>query len=105
MAESKDKPQAAQKEPVEKTEPVKKAANDAHEEWVFTLHRDSGEVLKVERLDKQTGSRVELSEEEYAALAASMAPAAEQPGGYDPMALYASDPELYEFAYYHGLAD
>jgi len=109
MSESKEKPQATHKEPVEKIEPViepvKESTPVAHEEWVFTVHSNSGEVVKVEKLDKQTGNRVELSEEEYAALAASIAPATEQSAGYDAMALYASDPELYEYAYYHGLAD
>src|SRR5947209_8702119 len=100
MSESKEKTQAPHKEPAEKIEPVKEATPDAHEEWVFTLRSNSGEVVKVEKLDKQTGNRVELSEEEYAALAASITPAAEQSAAYDAMALYTSDPELYQFAYY-----
>jgi hypothetical protein len=110
MSESKEKPQAphqeaAEKVPVEKVELVKDAPRDEHEEWVFTLQCETGQVVKVEKLDKRSGNRVELSEEEYAALAASLAPAAEQPAGYDLEGLYASDPELYELAYFHGLTD
>ena len=40
-----------------------------NEEWVFTVNRNTGEVSRIEKLDSATGERLELSEEEYAALA------------------------------------
>jgi len=70
------------------------------EEWIFTLTNNTGELLKVERLDKASGERKELSEEEYSAWYSS----AVNPYG-DTSAEYSFDPYTYETAYYHGMAD
>jgi hypothetical protein len=40
-----------------------------NEEWVFTVNSVTGEVVKIERLEPTTGDRLELSEQEYAAVA------------------------------------
>src|SRR5215831_3005518 len=49
-------------------QPMPSAADSALEEWIYTLNRVTSAVVKVERGDKATGQRRELSQEEYAAL-------------------------------------
>lgn len=75
----------------------KETQPEEREEWVFTLNSKTGELLKVEKLDKTSGERKELSEEEYSALY-----------GSDPTseaAALSSDPYGYLTAYYQGIAD
>lgn len=78
--------------------PSKETQPEESEEWVFTLNSKTGELLKVERLDKASGERKELSEEEYSIMY-----------GYDPNSEAAAysyyDPYGYLTAYYQGIAD
>lgn len=74
MANSKSKPSATAK--VEDDEPQPESNTDhmtepdQTEEWVFTVNSLTGEIAKVERVEKAGNERHELSEEEYAALSA-----------------------------------
>lgn len=74
------------------------------EEWIFTLTSKTGELLKVEKLDKASGERKELSDEEYTSLYAPTAGTE-----YDALASvygdYSFAPYTYESGYYQGLAD
>jgi hypothetical protein len=81
------------------------AAQDPNlEEWIYTFSSTTGEVLKVERVDAGSGSRQELSLDEYSALAAAYGYGAEQ---YDAAAYEAAayDPYGYDEGYYQGMAD
>ena len=74
------------------------------EEWIYTFSSTTGEVLKVERVDSGSGTRQELSLDEYSALAAVYGYGAEE----DVAAAYAAasyDPYGYEEGYYQGIAD
>lgn len=50
----------------EPSTPTVKSSQASSEQWVVTFG-DSGEIVKVEKIDSDTGERKELSEEEYAA--------------------------------------
>jgi len=110
MAELKDKPAAAG----QPGSPMKESAGekpqgtgDGNEEWVFTLNSQTGEVVKIERLDATSGQRNEFSDEEYMAVLGGGDYAAAY--GYDPMAdAYSQagvEPYSYEAGYYQGMAD
>ena len=101
------------------------------EEWIYGYNGNTGELLKIERLDKATGEKKELTQEEYAAVlgydpsaqvdeATLMQHAAYQAGYYQCMAdyeaamSYAAEAEAaaqhealisQHMAYYQGLAD
>jgi len=79
-----------------------KAASEDHEEWIYTISRSSGEVVKVERVEPASGERRELSLDEYAALSGEEAAEAEVAEDYSS---YAYDPYGYEEGYYQGQAD
>jgi hypothetical protein len=89
---------------------VESSKSDTHE-LVFTVKTSTGEVVKVETLDKN-GARREFSDEQYSELAAYTSGAnltGIEAYGYDPQgAAYAygacPDPS-YEAGYYQGLAD
>jgi hypothetical protein len=75
---------------------------EAKEEYVVTLNGQTGELLKVERLEK-SGERKELTDEEYASMYSDY-------GAYDDYSSYAFDttaydPYGYEDAYYQGMSD
>jgi hypothetical protein len=74
------------------------------EEWIFTLTSSTGELLKVEKLDRASGERKELSDEEYTSLYVSTAGPeyAALAGVYGD---YSVDPYTFESGYYQGLAD
>ena len=78
-------------------------------EWVFTCDPSTGETIKVEKIDKASGQRQELSEEEYAMLYSSEPSEFDAEGygeyGNDPNAGYSYDPYAYEGGYYQGMAD
>ena len=93
MAEIKGKGTLPEKVSVTSENPTSKEIQPEQlEEWVFTLNSKTGELLKVEKMDKASGERKELSEEEYSAL-------------------YSGDPSGeaaalgYLTAYYQGIAD
>jgi hypothetical protein len=44
------------------------------EEWIYTVNSVTGVVVKIERVDKASGQRQELSAEEYAALYQDLTP-------------------------------
>ena len=86
---------------------------DPTEEWVFTMNSLTGEIAKVEKIDKATGQRQELSEEEYAALSGYVSAEAD-PNAYS--AEYGEDPNageqgaaeayaVYEAGYYQAAAE
>lgn len=56
------------------------------EEWVFTISASTGEIAKIEKIDKFSGKRHELSTEEYDAISLMMSPSAASYAayGYDP---------------------
>jgi hypothetical protein len=87
---------------------VSESPAEQTEEWVFTLNSGTGEIVKAERVDKTSGQRQELSDDEYAALSGYGDPTAYYAAqGYDPSAA-AYDPNahaLHEAGYYQGLAD
>ena len=84
---------------------------DEMEEWVVTIDATSGQTLKIERLDRATGQRSELAEEEYLALAgydlsgASDYAALAQYDPYAELAAAGYDPYAYEEGYYQAIAD
>src|SRR3954447_12529991 len=49
---------------------------DETEEWVFTISKATGEIARIEKIDKSTGKRHELSHEEYDAISGMMSPSA-----------------------------
>ena len=67
------------------------AAPEFHE-LIFTVQSATGQVVKIDKLEN--GQRQELTEEEYAAVAAPFAATL----GY-------ADPAAYQLAYYQGMAD
>jgi transposase-like protein len=88
------------------------ASLEDQEEWIFTLSRLTGDVLKVERVDPASGERRELSLDEYAALrgeeveGAGVVVAEDYSAyGYDPYAAHTYDPYGYDEGYYQGMAD
>jgi hypothetical protein len=58
------------------------AASENNEEWILTVDRSSGDVVKVERLDPASGERRELSLDEYAAFSSEGAEVAEDYSAY-----------------------
>src|SRR5262249_12665564 len=60
--------------------PVSQSPAEQTEEWVFTLNSGTGEIVKAERVDKESGQRQELSDSEYAVLS----------GFGDPTSYYAA---------------
>src|SRR5437870_169394 len=75
---------------------------EEHEEWIFTINSATGDLVKVEKVNKATGERQELSNEEYASYyaqayaayaydpyAATYMGYGYAPYGYDPYASYA----------------
>jgi hypothetical protein len=76
------------------------------EEGVFTFSSLTGEIAKVEKIDKEKGERQELSEEEYAALSGLADPNAD-PYGYDlhVQQQLAEAHAVYEAGYYHAAAE
>jgi hypothetical protein len=110
MAEIKERSATPPKEPAQ----ITGAADEQQPvEWVFTFDPSTGETVKVEKIDKASGQRQELSEEEYAMLYSSEPSEfdAESYGEYgnDPnagvYAGYSYDPYAYEGGYYQGMAD
>jgi hypothetical protein len=83
------------------------AESEDHEEWIFTVSRSSGEVVKVEKVEAASGERHELSLDEYAALCGEEAAVAEDYSAYthDPSTEHGYDPYGYEEGYYQGMAD
>src|SRR6266404_4209904 len=86
------------------------AASEDHEEWIYTISRSSGEVVKVERVEPASGERRELSLDEYAALSGEQSAGAGvaedySAYGYDPNAAFGYDPYGYEEGYQQGMAD
>jgi hypothetical protein len=87
---------------------------EENEEWIFTTKVNTGELVKIEKVDRASGQRKELSDEEYASMY-GFDPSSYGWGyedyssyGYDPFAgygSYAGDPYAYLNAYYQGIAD
>ena len=67
----------------------------------------TGEIAKVEKIDRTSGRRKELSQEEYAALSGYMDPSAYayDPSGYGQSAGTGEGYATYEAGYYQGLKD
>lgn len=108
MTNPKDKASGQPKEPGGDPAQASEPLVDQTEEWVFTFNTSTGELVKAERIDKTSGQRQEVSDDEYAALSGfgdqTVYSHAER---YDPSSL-GSDPNahsLYELGYYQGLAD
>jgi hypothetical protein len=79
---------------------------DPTEEWVFTMSSLTGEIVKAEKIDKTTGQRQELSDEEYAALSGYADPYAALSGN-DPHAEQqaAEAHAVYEAGYYQAVVE
>jgi len=122
MAHSDDKSSAQpKKSPAQADEPAApEAAQRPTEEWVFTIHSETGEIVRVDRVDPASGQRKELSDEEYETLAACADPSAYGGGQGDAAATgegfygaAAQDPTeyeqstyaWYEAGYHQGLAE
>jgi hypothetical protein len=87
-----------------------------NEEWVFTIDTQTGEVHKVEKIDRVSGRRQELSEEEYLTLAGYDLSGADdysevqlEEEQYDPYTgdygVESYDPYGFEEGYYQAWAD
>lgn len=101
-----DPPKKAASEGAIVTTTAAAAAAPEDEEWVLTFSGQTGDVIKIEKLDKSTGQRTELTEEEYAAVAGQDLSGASDFA--DESAYYASaygDPYGLEEAYYQGVQD
>lgn len=109
MAEFKEKLAGAQAgSPSQSGPPSKESAGEkaqagpgeGNEEWIFTLNSQTGEVVKIEKIDPASNQRNELSDGEYAAVLG---------GGYDPYAEAYSQAGIeqysFETGYYQGMAD
>jgi len=79
-------------------------------EWVVSFKASTGELVKIEKLDKTSGARQELTPEEYAEVAAKSVPvpdpaeaAADQNAAH--VALQAHIASVSAAAYYQGISD
>jgi hypothetical protein len=107
MGEAKEKvPNAQAKESA-----LTAQSEGGEQDWVFTVSGTSGEITKIEKLDKAKGQRQEISPAEYAAAVGydpnAYAAAAYYGYGSDPYTafVYSYGPYLYQQAYYQGAAD
>jgi hypothetical protein len=117
MADSKTKSAVSSKDAATEEQSMASGAvpaeADPTEEWVFTMSSLTGEIAKVEKIDKATGQRQEISEEEYAALSGYADPNADPYAayyaeyGYDPYAEQqaAEAYAVYEAGYYQAAAE
>lgn len=91
----------------ESREPSSKATPPAQsdtEQWIFTVRRSTGELVKVERADDAAGERTEMPVHEYLAQYQAQAGASSSGAGYSataaPYAGYPYDPyTAYYWAY------
>jgi hypothetical protein len=127
MSKSKDKGEPEVKEPVssavqEAAEPPAQSvaeealpaepAPDETLEWVVSFKASTGELVKIEKLEKASGARQELTPEEYAEVAAKGVPVPEQASGdalaehnAAHVALQAHIAAVRAAAYYQGISD
>ena len=92
--------------------PPPEAAADETQEWVITFKPATGETVKIEKLDKVSGARQELTPAEYSEVAAmgcavpqQVVEAATDPNAaaYESMINYIA--AVSAAAYYQGIAD
>jgi hypothetical protein len=112
MPEPREKAGAAQKETPaaapEKPSPTSEAAATDEQEWIITFKPAQGTIVKVEKLEKDTGQRQELSKEEYGALAVLGLPVPADkfmPAMQEGAMAAAEGTDPYQAAYYQGLTD
>jgi hypothetical protein len=80
---------------------------DRIEQWLFTLDSITGEVYRVEKLDRGSGKHHELSESEYAALSGYLDEGQSSAGAIETesSARESTADDPYAMGYFQGLAD
>ncbi|MFN0165012.1 MAG: hypothetical protein ACKV22_01165 [Bryobacteraceae bacterium] len=81
---------------------VEEAAHDETSEYVLTVSTNTGDILRVEKLDR-AGGRTELTEDEYSAVFCAAGYEEEYPEESADESAYPQDP--YEAGYTQGIAD
>jgi hypothetical protein len=105
---STNQPSARQALATEKPVPTSEALPQASstQEWVVTVNNSDGTILKIEKLDAETGEREELSKDEYSTLYGYLNSFALYWQGANEFttALFSADAPALK-SYYQGIAD